>query len=260
MQFSFDLISDISQVSETAWDNQPSSLYCVVAGNISPDRAVLKHTLVKIATQYSTVIYIDGWMDHLNYVSDLPQSILDLKRLISGMKNVVHLHDNCVMVENMVFVGVNGWWTYDWNKHLDVKQMTAWLETEWKCKGTNLKDILTQAELDAGYLNLSVDKISSVQDINEIVLVSNTVPRWEIVSQDPDYKDKYRLGIMGNSHLETALLMDHNNKVKTWCFGHYEQPVDMHIDGIRYVSNPLVNKPPYPKKILCSTPYRQARS
>ena len=65
---------------------------------------------------------------------------------------------------------------------------------------------------------------------------------------------------MGNSHLETALLMDHNNKVKTWCFGHYEQPVDMHIDGIRYVSNPLINKPPYPKKILCSTPYRQARS
>ena len=50
MQFSFDLISDISQVSETAWDNQPSSLYCVVAGNISPDRTVLKHTLEKIAT------------------------------------------------------------------------------------------------------------------------------------------------------------------------------------------------------------------
>ena len=66
MQFSFDLISDINKVNPNAWDCQPTSLYCVVAGNVHHDRLQLKHTLEKVATQYSTVMYIDGHLDHVN--------------------------------------------------------------------------------------------------------------------------------------------------------------------------------------------------
>jgi predicted phosphodiesterase len=43
---------------------------------------------------------------------------------------------------------------------------------------------------------------------------------------------------MGNSHLAQAIKEDTENKIKTWCFGHYHKPVDQQLHGINYVSNP----------------------
>jgi hypothetical protein len=42
---------------------------------------------------------------------------------------------------------------------------------------------------------------------------------------------------MGNRHVQLAFGEDTENKIKTWCFGHYHRPVDMIRNGVRYVNN-----------------------
>ena len=75
-------------------------------------------------------------------------------------------------------------------------------------------------------------------DVKAIVLVTHTVPNSQIIEHDLDLIDTYRFNSMGNSHLALALNGDTENKIKTWCFGHYHRPVDTIINGIRYISNP----------------------
>ena len=261
MQFSFDLISDINKVNPNAWDCQPTSLYCVVAGNVHHDRLQLKHTLEKVATQYSTVMYIDGHLDHVNHIHDLDTSCLDLKRELSDLTNVVYLHDNCVIVDKLAFLGANCWWTFDWNPEVEQEQMMQWLEAEWQCRGANLHQIIDRAHEDANYLGASLQKLQQVDQIQEIVMISNTVPLKQIVSNDPAFKNKYDMGIQGSSLIERVLKLDIHKKVRTWCFGHYPYSFDERINGIRYCCNSLINRPPYPLKIVTNvTSSRQVRS
>ena len=42
---------------------------------------------------------------------------------------------------------------------------------------------------------------------------------------------------MGNKHLQLVLNEDTENKIHTWCFGHYHKSVDRTLGGIRYVNN-----------------------
>jgi predicted phosphodiesterase len=42
---------------------------------------------------------------------------------------------------------------------------------------------------------------------------------------------------MGNSHMSLVLDEDTENKIDTWCFGHYHNSVDRNINGVRYVNN-----------------------
>jgi len=71
-----------------------------------------------------------------------------------------------------------------------------------------------------------------------IVIVSHTVPAPWIISHDPDLVGTWRYNGMGNSVISRSIDEDTENKIHTWCFGHYHRPVDQNFGGIRYVSNP----------------------
>ena len=70
------------------------------------------------------------------------------------------------------------------------------------------------------------------------MLVSHTVPAPWIIEHDIDLVDTWRFNGMGNKHIARAINSDTENKIKTWCFGHYHQPVDQQLGGIQYLSNP----------------------
>ena len=76
MQFSFDLISDINKVNPKAWDCQPTSMYCVVAGNVHHDRIQLKHNLEKLAKK--------GQFPEINEISGKTHLPTDTKRVLSA--------------------------------------------------------------------------------------------------------------------------------------------------------------------------------
>jgi len=240
MIFSFDLISDIHRETwdNFDWEGQPTAPYCVVAGDIARDRALVIDTLEQLGEAYSAVFYIDGNDEHKDYSAYLTQSYRELRELIKNVPNVIYIQDNVIIINGVALLATNGWWTYDFDMNLDLQQSLEWLKSKENIMASSAGNYTIEAFNDAAYLINSVQRLQTQNDVKAIVLITHTVPNVKIIQHDLELIDTWRFNSMGNSHLTTVLDHDTENKIKTWCFGHYHRSVDRVIDGIRYVSNP----------------------
>jgi predicted phosphodiesterase len=240
MVLSFDLISDLHVETWPLidWSGVPTAQYCVVAGDVARDRAMVIDTLERLSEVYKGVFYIDGNDEHKDFVEDLGQSYRELNALISRMPNVVFMQDNVVIVNGVAIVATNGWWSYDFDPYLDLEQSMAWVQHKDGMSQTASVNINGVGYHDAAYLINSVSKLQREQDVSAIVVVTHTVPSAWIIEHDLDLVDTWRYNSMGNSQIGRALKEDTERKIQAWCFGHYHKPVDTVKDGIRYVSNP----------------------
>jgi len=236
----FDLISDIHRETwdNFDWEGQPTSQYCIVAGDVARDRTLVLDTLEQLSKVYLGVFYVDGNDEHKNYAEDLTTSYNELAELIAPMENVIYLHDNVVVMNGIAILATNGWWSYDFDPSLDLEQSVTWVQHKDKISQMAAIGINATAYRDAGYLANSVAKLQTYQDVKSIIIVTHTVPTPEIIKHDLQLVDSWRFNSMGNSRIQDAIKEDCENKIKLWCFGHYHRPVDTVIDGIRYVSNP----------------------
>ena len=240
MIFNFDLISDIHRETwnHFDWTGQPTAPYCIVAGDIARDRALVIDTLEQLSEVYQGVFYIDGNDEHKDYAEDLNRSYAELTALVSSIPKVVYLQDNVVIVNGVAILATNGWWSYDFDPQIDVDQSIAWVRHKDNISESAAIAYNGIGYNDAAYIISSVKKLQVEPDVKAIVMLSHTVPNPHIIQHDLELMDTYRFNSMGNSHLALALENDTENKIKTWCFGHYHRPVDTIINGVRYVSNP----------------------
>lgn len=240
MTFSFDLISDLHVETWNSfdWEGQPTSPYCVIAGDVSRDRTVLVDSLKHLSQHYAGVFYIDGNDEHRWHMEDLGTSYRELHQELKKLPGVVYMQDNVIIINGVAILATNGWWTYDFDPDLDYEQSLAWYQDYIKISSSAATSIIGVAYHDATYLANSIKKLQTHKEVKSIVIVSHTVPAPWIVSHDLDLSGNWRYNCQGNSCLSMALDEDTENKVKTWCFGHYHNSVDRDFAGIRYVSNP----------------------
>jgi UDP-2,3-diacylglucosamine pyrophosphatase LpxH len=251
MIFSFDLISDIHRETWTHfdWTGQPTAPYCIVAGDIARDRALVVDTLEQLSEVYQGVFYIDGNDEHKDYIEDLGQSYLELEALISQIPKVVYLQDNVVVINGVAILATNGWWTYDFDPLLEYDQSIQWVQEKDGSTLSAAQSIGGVGYHDAAYMVNSVSKLQKQKDVMAIVLVTHTVPSPWIINHDPELTDTWRFNSMGNRHMDSVFDEDTENKIKAWCFGHYHMPIDTIKDNCRYISNPRGRG---------NTPYSQA--
>lgn len=251
MKIAFDLISDLNIIDSFNWEGQPTSLNCVVAGNVAREHDTVFRTLEHLGKQYKSVFYIDGWLEHRDCLAYLSESHAELKRIISRMDNVVYLQDNVVIQENLAIVACNGWWTYDFNFDIDPEQSERWLKEDWIINDVEIATIYSMAYGDARYLTSCIQKLQTYKNVKKIVVVSNTVPYPGLLSHDLELNDSLRFNLMGNSLITQCLAADTKSMIDTWCFGHYPEPIEEFNSGIRFVSNPKADHPVYnPKRIV----------
>jgi hypothetical protein len=239
MTFAFDLISDlhIETWTEFDWTGQATSPYCVVAGDVCRDRSVLVDVLTHLGQCYSAVFYIDGNDEHRYYLEDLGESYQDLVKKISAIPNVVYMQDNVVIVNGVAILATNGWWCYDFDSNIPVAQSVEWYYQKNQISLSAANNINGVAYHDAVYLINSVAKLQTHPDVHSIVIVTHTLPASWIIDHDLELVDTWRFNCMGNRHLLTTLDEDTENKIKTWCFGHYHKGVDRDFAGVRFVNN-----------------------
>jgi predicted phosphodiesterase len=258
MEFSFDLISDlhVDTWDKFDWSNQATSPYCVVAGDVSRDRKKLAETLKHLGNCYQGVFYIDGNDEHRNNLENLGQSYKELSHYVDKFKNVVFMQDNVVVVNGVAFLAANGWYSFDFAPDINYDESVNWFTSRYGVSPGVAPVISNLAITDAAYLKNSVRKLQMHQDVKAIVIVTHTVPDYNLVSHDLELENHYRLNTTGNPHLQKALDEDSENKIKAWCFGHYHRSVDRSINGIRYVNNckgrgntPWSQSVYYPKRI-----------
>jgi hypothetical protein len=241
MTVAFDLISDLHVETWTNfdWSGQATSPYCVVAGDVARDRGRLLEALEHLGSCYpGGVFYIDGNEEHKDYYHDLGASYSDLAKDINSIKNIVWMQDNVIIVKGVAFLGTNAWWTYDFDPDVDLEGSIQFVQDHFGLTNPEATNISGVAFNDAAYMVKSVKKLQTHKEVGAIVLVSHTVPAPWLISHDPDLVDHYRFNGMGNSYISAAINEDSENKIHTWCFGHYHRPVDQQLGGIQYISNP----------------------
>jgi predicted phosphodiesterase len=241
MTFAFDLISDLHvETWDTFdWSGQATSPYCVVAGDVARDRQRLLDALTHLGQCYpGGVFYVDGNEEHKDYIDDLGASYRALARDIDVIPNVVYMQDNVIIVNGVALLGTNAWWTYDFDPAIDVDTSIQSIQDHFGIDNSSATNIMGVAYNDAAYMINSVRKLQTHREVGAIVIVSHTVPAPWVIRHDPDLVGNWRYNGMGNSHITRAIDEDTEDKIKTWCFGHYHRPVDREFGGITYVSNP----------------------
>ena len=240
MKIHFDLISDlhIDSWDETfSWEGKATAPYAVVAGDVSRERADIRPVLEEISKNYLMTMYVDGNDEHRWGLDNLGESYNTLKEDIGEIDNFIFLQDDCLVIDNVAFVGTNGWTCFDFaddNSYLDNKR---WIEEQYKISMYAGQQIEAMAMSDAGFLCRTVKKLQTHPDIKKIVMISHFVPDVRLLKHDIHLSGTHMLGCQGNSFITRCLEEDHEKKIDTWCFGHYHSDVDSVIDDIRFVNN-----------------------
>lgn len=239
MQFSFDLISDLHVETWPSfdWTGQATSPFCVVAGDIAKDRTVVLETLQHLSQCYRMVFYIDGNDEHKYYMTNLGESYRELSNDIGKMKNVVYLQENVVVLNGVAILATNGWWGFNLDTEIDSEQTRLWWTQQLKHGGGDAQSVEDLSRTDAAYLIRSVQRLQRHHDVRKIVIVTHTVPNRDLISHDISLEGSYKFNCMGNRLMELVRHQDTENKIHTWCFGHYHNSVDRVIDNIRYINN-----------------------
>ena len=94
------------------WEGKGTSLMAVILGDINFDLDETYKTVVEISKYYRYVIFIDGNHEHDNNIG-INQRGRQIKQKFKKYQNIQYLNRSAVIVEDVAFVGANGWWSYD---------------------------------------------------------------------------------------------------------------------------------------------------
>ena len=224
-----DLISDLNlKDSDTFdWTGKASSLFCIVAGNVSDDLIILGNTLKHLSENYRGVFFIDGSLEHSN-LEDYESRIQEIKTVCDEIPGVVYMHNHVVILSGVAFVGINGW--FGNRKNIDTYE--------------DLEYIDRYASEDIEYLSVTIKNLQSHQDVRKIVVVSNSMPSEYLGFNSP------RVTFSGNLKPAIGLVFDANQKIENWLFGTDDIEVDVKLANRRYVNNPVVPGLLYFPKII----------
>lgn len=223
----FDVISDLYlEPNQTfSWHNKQTSLYCIVAGNISSDLKTVIQVLIHLSTLYQGVFFVPGRLEYMD-CDNIVKRTDELHAISKGIPNICMLHQNVIVIDGVAILGSNGWSDIENNLTPNNIIMTA----------ARYEDYI--------YLNKILAKLQRHLDVKKIILVTNAVPDEKLYfGEKPD-------NLSEQVPLNTILNADTENKVTTWVFGTYKKNVDVTIDNINYVNNPYNDMGPYwPKRL-----------
>lgn len=215
MKAAFDLISDIDLQPNEVFNiaDKPSSLFCIVAGNVSSDLVQTKNCLEHLSRIYRGVFYIDGALEHTELVA-YERNIGMLSKIARKIDNLAFLHTNVVVVDGIALVAANGWYgNYSANNLLDHELAGHY----------RINDLL--------YLRNSIQRLQKHQDVKHIIVITSSIPNAELgFHAYPDLPD--------STGPSAALAADTESKVKLWLYGSYQHGADVDRFGVKYVNNP----------------------
>lgn len=229
MKIGFDVISDLNLDAEDEfnWEGKPTSLYLIIAGNISDNLRVVHQTLLHLSRLYQGIFYISGSLEHesMHFVKNRHD---ELNKLCKTIPNIAYLHKHVVIINGIAVVGCNGWYGNKIELASDLENLHL--------NAQNIED--------GQYLTLSLEKLQLHLDVKKIVIVTHSAPGPELFfGEEPS-------NILEYFTLRHALLNDTEHKVTHWLYGSYHKNVDINLGNINYINNSSYSKDPYwPKRI-----------
>jgi hypothetical protein len=214
MEIGFDVISDLclSPNDSFKWTNKATSLYCIVAGNISSDTRTIIQTLGHLAKYYQGVFYIPGKLEYEGF-DDVEMRTEELVAICDHLDSVEILYHNVVMIDGVAVVGANGWGSLSEDYDL-----------------TNIQ-MLHEREDDLLYLYKTIERLQVHLDVKKIIVATSAVPRKDLYfGQLPEH-------IETMPALSSCAQYDTEKKLSHWIFGTYENIVDITVNDVNYINN-----------------------
>lgn len=226
MKIGFDLISDLNLDidNQFTWENKATSLYCLLAGNVSSDLQILENALIELSKYYHGIFYVPGSLEFSN-ITDYKKHIVDLSNICSRMFNVAFLHHHAIIIDGIAILGCAGYYG-----------------TETQGDFESLHNV--HRFEDFIYLKTVISRLQKHLDIKKIILITNAVPNNFL------YFGKIPDSVEGLPELSMTIANDSEFKISHWVYGKYNDIVDIEMNGINYVCNPYNKiRPYYPKRI-----------
>lgn len=220
MEIGFDLISDLHLDPEDSfnWEGKATSLYLIVAGNISSDLRTIYQTLAHLSKFYQGIFYVPGLLEYQN-IPDPDDRTKELVVLMKKLPKVAMLYHHVVVIDGIAILGANGW-SADRPEDIDMNLIKNRLD-------------------DIAYLNKSVMKLQTHLDVKKILVITSCIPRRQLYfGKIPDHVEDH-------IYPDYCLTSDTEMKITNWAFGGIERDVDTVFTGIHYINNPYFKKRPY---------------
>jgi|TARA_R110000868_G_scaffold61114_1_gene185869 hypothetical protein len=223
----FDIISDLNLTSLKTfiWEGKPTSLFCIIPGNISSNLDIVYDTLAHLSKLYRGVFFIDGGLE-MGDPELKDQRVEHLSRMANKFKNVSYLNTNVIVVDGIAVIGCNGWF----GNYFPTSRIEG-LRASLHCA------------TDRIYLQDTLAKLQLHLDIKKIIVVSNSVPAMKFYfGETPEILDEV--------NLNSVLAIDTEMKIVAWVFGNHHNDVNATIEGVHYINNGRFGKDPYwPKRL-----------
>jgi predicted phosphohydrolase len=224
MKIGFDIISDLNldPDDEFEWEDKATSLYLIIAGNISSDIRVIHQTLLHLTKFYQGVFYIPGSLEYesMHFYKHRNDEI---RKICKSLKKVALLERHVVVINNVAILGATGWFGNRTDSGDEIEKLYKHAQ--------NIEDV--------EYLRSSVEKLQLHVDIKNIVLVTHSVPGLDL------FFGELPTNIGEEFQLQECLDPDSENKITHWIYGSYNKIVDTNIDSIHYVNNSSNKTSPY---------------
>lgn len=202
-EIGFDIISDLNLKPDDSfnWENKATSLYCIVAGNISTNLRTVIQVLLHLSSKYQGVFFVPGKLEY-ETADNFARRTEELSSIAQGIPNLVMLYQNVIVVDGVAILGSNGWGNI--GSSLDSRNLA-----------------MTSAKYeDFTYLVKCLGKLQKHLDVKKIVVVTSAVPNEELYfGEKPD-------DVVDQIPLNEILSADTEKKVTHWVFGTYNKPVD----------------------------------
>jgi hypothetical protein len=217
MEIGFDVISDLhlDPNDNFNWENKATSLYCIVAGNVSSDLRTIWQTLGHLSNYYQGIFYVPGYLEYEN-AADFDVRTKNLLDIVKKVPNVAMLYHHVVVMEGVAILGCNGW-----------------------ALESDIFELNEHRAKELAYLKKSIKKLQTHLDVKKIIVVTNSVPDLELYYGEIPFLD------VDHFDLTTSLDNDTEHKITHWVFGSHKKIVDTSIGRIKYVNNPYYKVKPY---------------
>lgn len=241
-----DFVSDL-HVDHTpfSWEtvNADRGRVLIIAGDVSNSPAMTKQVITEAAALYEDVVFVDG--NHEHYASKLePHAptivnvMGELRDFAAGQKNVHYLDGGCFQVDDVAFVGANGW--YDWNIP-DVPM--AECEKHWRNLMNDVRlnyghygNPRNLAEAHAAAVRQTVTRLAADANVRHIIAVTHSSPRFDLLH--PSFRVGRMAALSGSyCNSQMADIPAITPKLTHWVYGHTHSRNDVMRDGCRFMNN-----------------------
>jgi hypothetical protein len=220
MEIGFDLIGDLNLDPEDSfnWEGKATSLYCLVAGNVSEDLRTVLQTLTHLSKFYQGIFYVPGLLEYKTGASHETRT-KEISILVKKLPKVALLYHHVVIIDGVAILGTNGW-SADDPDDIDMNLIKSRLD-------------------DIAYLNKSVAKLQTHGDVKNILILTACIPRKQL------YFGKVPQHVDDHIYPDYCFQSDTEMKITHWAFGGTETNVSTVYQGVTYMNNPYKKKAPY---------------